>query len=127
MKTRNTLACLVLALFISGLAQAGERLGDDELKEFFSGNTIHGEHFKRGMSHTYFDPDGSVTSKSEDGTMRSGKWWVEDGKRCIRWDHKAKDFCHYIERDDDGSYALVHANKGKRLVEIKSRSRGKDL
>ena len=69
------------------------------------------------MSPTCYAADETVQSKSEDGTERTGKWWVEDGKRCIRWRHEAKDFCH-------GSYALVHGSNDKQLVEIRSRAPG---
>lgn len=127
MYNQNRVVWVLMGALAVGVAHAGQRLNDAELKEFFEDKTVTGVHHKRGLSNTYFGADGSVQSKSEDGTQRSGKWWIEDGKRCIRWDHKAKDFCHYVERDDDGSYALVHSKKGKRLVEIRSRARGNAL
>lgn len=127
MKNDNKVAWLLAGVLFAGVAQAGERLNDAELKEFLEDKTVTGMHHKRGLTHTYYSADGTVRSKSENDTERTGKWWIEDGKRCIRWSHKAKDFCHYIEREDDGSHALIHSKKGKRLVEIRSRARGNQL
>lgn len=120
---------LLPAAMLAGGVQAGERLTADELRAFYSGKTVTGEHFRRGLSHTYYDPDGSVRSVSEDGTERLGKWWIdeEEDKRCVRWNHKARNFCHYVERDDDGSYVLIHGGKGKRLVEIRGSEDGNRL
>lgn len=115
------------AVFIASVAYAGERLNEAELKEFYEGNTVSGVHKKRGMTHTYYNADGSVQSNGENGTKRSGKWWIEDGKRCVRWDHEAKDFCHYVERNEDGSHALIHGSKGKKVTDIRSRVRGNTL
>lgn len=117
---------LIPILLIGGV-QAGERLNDAELKDFLEGHTVTGIHHKRGVSQTFHATDGTVQSKSEDGTERTGKWWVEDGKRCIRWNHETKDRCHYVERESDGSHALVHGSKGKRLVEIRSTAPGNQL
>lgn len=117
---------IIPALLLAGSAMAGERLNDSELEALLSDKTLTGEHFKRGSVKTYYSADGKVTSKS-DGASREGKWWVEDGKRCIRWTHKNKDFCHYIERNGDGTYTLVHSKKGKKLVEIESSVEGNQL
>lgn len=127
MNQNNGMVWMMGAVLAVSVAHAGERLNEAELKEFYEGNTVSGVHKTRGMTHSYYAADGSVQSKGEDGTKRSGKWWIEDGKRCVRWDHKAKDFCHYVERNDDGSYALVHSSKGKKLVDIRSRARGNTL
>lgn len=108
---------------------ASERLSSDELKAFYSDATISGVHFKLGPGKTYYGLDGSVHSKSKSGKERIGKWWVDEGsgKRCIRWNNKNKDLCHYTERNGDGTHTLVHGKNGKRLVEIKSSQQGNHL
>jgi len=120
---------LVAALMFIGAAHAGEQLNSAELKTFYTDKTVTGVHFKRGLSNTYFGIDGSVQSKSENGTERVGKWWIDEdsSKRCIRWNHKDRDFCHYVEKNEDGSHTLIHGKKGKRLVEIQSTQDGNHL
>jgi len=120
------LMCIFVILFSVGIAYAGEQLGSDELKSLLTGKTVTGEHFKHGLTKTYYSADGRVKSKSESGVERVGKWWIEEesNKRCIKWDHKNKKFCHYIEQNEDGSHTLIHGNKGKRLVEFKSIKEG---
>jgi hypothetical protein len=122
-------AYIIAALFLAGVAHAGEKLSSDELTVFYSDKTLTGVHFKRGLSKTYYGVDGIVTSKSEDGTERVGKWWIDSdtNKRCIRWNHKNKDFCHYVERNNDGTYTLIHGKKGKKIVEIQSTQEGNHL
>lgn len=115
---------LCLSMFGAGAALAGERLDNAALKEFFTGNTVFGEHFRHGAIRTYFAEDGTVTSVSDSGKERVGKWWIDGDKRCLRWDHKNKDLCHYVERNDDGSHTLIHSKKGKRLVEISKTEKG---
>ena len=116
-------------VLLAGYVQAGERLTGDELRQFYTDTTLFNVHPKLGPGKTYFGPDGGVHSKSESGKERIGKWWIESGsdKRCIRWDNKNEDFCHYTERNDNGTHTLVHGRDGKRLVEIKSTQKGNRL
>jgi len=108
---------------------AGDRLSADEAKAFFSDTTIFAVHPKHGPGKTYFGPDGGVQSKSDNGTERVGKWWIDEssGKRCIRWNNEDKNFCHYLERNADGTHTLIHGKNGKRLVEITSTKKGNHL
>lgn len=126
---QNMVWFAVTATLIAATAHAGEKLTADELKAFYTDKTVTGVHHKRGLTRTYFAPDGSVHSKAENGTERTGKWWIDEqaNTRCVRWNHRAKDFCHYLEREDDGSLVMIHGKKGKRLVEIKSVEDGNRL
>lgn len=122
--------CLLLFLMASGLASAGDRLTGDELKMFYADKTVFGVHFKSGARKTYFGTDGTVHSKSDKGAELLGKWWISDDgdKRCVKWNHKAKDLCHYTERNKDGTHTLVHGKKkGKKLVEISKTMDGNQL
>lgn len=120
---------IFLLLSTIGITYAGERLNNDELKSFYSDKTLSGKHHKLGTGKTYYGQDGSVHSMSDKGKERIGKWWIDEksNKRCIRWDHKNKDFCHYTERNDDGTYTLIHGKNGKELVQIKSSQDGNHL
>ena len=126
---QSTMGLIFAAVSGAATAQAGEKLTADQLKAFYTDKTVTGVHHKRGLSRTYHGADGTVHSKSENGTERTGKWWVDEdsGMRCVRWSHKPKDFCHYLERENDGSYVLIHGKKGKRLVEIKNVEDGNQL
>lgn len=122
--------CILPLFFAYGAANAGERLTGDELKMFYTDKTVFAVHFKSGARKTYYGSDGMVLSQSDNGTKLTGKWWINDNgdKRCVRWDHKAKDLCHYTERNNDNSYTLVHGKKeGKKLVEINNTLDGNQL
>jgi len=108
---------------------AGERLSNEEMKEFFTDKTLSGVHHKLGPGRSYWGADGNVRSESDSGKVRVGKWWIDESRnlRCLRWNTKNKDFCHYIERNSDGSHTLVHGNKGKKLVEFKGSVPGNQL
>ena len=123
------IVCAVVTMLSVCSAHAGERLSSDELKAFYTDTTISVVHFKLGPGQTYFGADGSAHSKSDSGNERIGKWWIDEGagKRCIRWNNKNKNFCHYTERNGDGTHTLVHGKNGKRLVEIKSTQQGNQL
>jgi hypothetical protein len=116
-----------LLLLVSTSAFSGDRLDGDGIKSFLSNKTLTGVHFKKGNIKTYYTQDGKVTSKGDDGSVRKGKWWVKKNKRCIRWTHKPKNLCHYIEKNGDGTHVLIHGRKGFRIVEIKSAVDGNKL
>jgi len=116
------------ATMIVGIAHAGKRLTGNELKSFYTDTTLSGVHFRFGQSKTYFAPDGSVQTSSDGKGNTVGKWWIKaPDKRCIRWNHKNKDLCHYTERNSNGTYTLVHGKSGIKLVEINSAQKGNQL
>lgn len=125
---RKTLVVLSLALF-SGALMAGERLSSTELQELYSGKTLFVVHHKNGPTRSFFATDGTWKSLSDDGRERTGKWWIDSDKglRCVRFDNKNEDYCHYTERNADGTHTLVHKGSGKRLVEIQSTQDGDHL
>jgi len=115
-----TRALFIAALMgLGGTAIAGEKVTGDALKAAYDGKTHIGVHYKKGGVKTYYATDGSVFSLTE-GSKRTGKWWISDGgdKRCVKWDHKNKGFCHYLEKNGDDTHALVHSSKGITLVEV---------
>ncbi len=125
---KNILIVLVTALTF-GSAFAGDRMTNQEMKKFYTGKTISAVHFKKGPGKTYYAKDGSARSLSKSGEKRVGKWWVDEDKnmRCIRWDHKNKDFCRYTEKNKDGTHTLVKPKNGKRLIEFISSKVGEHL
>lgn len=121
--------CVFTLLVAAGVAQAGQRLSNDELKAYYTDQTVTAVHFKLGPGKTYFGADGRVHSKSDNGNERIGKWWIDEdsNKRCVKWDSEKKNFCHYTERNADGTHTLIHGKNGKRIVELKSTQQGKQL
>ena len=118
----------IVAMMFAVAANAGERLNAAQIKEYLKDQTISGESVKHGPVKTYFGADGKVRSVSDDGE-RKGKWWVDEdfNLRCVKWEHKNKDSCHYVEKNEDGTHTLVHKRSGKRLVEMKTRQAGDHL
>jgi hypothetical protein len=121
--------CVFVSLVAIGIAQAGERLSNDELKSYYTDQTINAVHFKLGPMKAYFGADGSVHSKSDSGNERIGEWWIDEGsnKRCVRWNGNNKDLCHFVERNADGTHTLIHGKNGKKIVEMKSTQHGNQL
>ena len=119
---------VIIVMMFAVAANAGERLNAAQLKEYFTDQTISGESVKHGSVKTYYGADGKVRSVSDKGE-RKGKWWVDEdfNLRCIRWEHKNKNFCHYVEKNADGTHTLVHKRGGERLVEMKTRQAGDHL
>ena len=120
---------IFIAMMIGVTANAGERLKASEIKEVLTDQTFSALHIKLGPAKVYYGADGSVRRVSDDGSERKGKWWVDEdfNLRCVRWDDKDKNFCHYVEKNDDGTYTIVHSKKGTRIVEMKSRQAGNQL
>jgi hypothetical protein len=125
----SKVVCLFVSLAAVVTAQAGERLSNDEMQSYYTDRTVNTVHFKLGPGKTYFGSDGSVHSKSDNGNERIGKWWVNEdtNKRCVRWNNENKDFCHYTEKNPDGTHTLVHGKNGKKIVEMKSTQQGNQL
>ncbi|MES9869048.1 MAG: hypothetical protein ABW153_09225 [Sedimenticola sp.] len=113
-------------LFFGGATIAGERLDNEALKAFYTDRTTIAENHKYGSVKTYFAADGTITSIGSD-SKRVGKWWIDGDKRCVQWNNKKKAFCHYTEKNEDGTHTLVHFKNGKRLVEIKDNPEGNQL
>jgi len=117
MKIRNI--CIIAIVAFCGTATAGEKLSGDALKAAYNDKTLIGVHFKLGGSKSYYSADGSVASVAE-GSKRTGKWSISDSgdQRCVKWDHHPKNLCHYLEKNGDGTYALVHGTKGFTITEV---------
>ena len=116
---------ITLTFLAIGVTQAGERLNNEQLKALYTGKTLINENLRLGPAKTYFGEDGTVHSKAESGTERIGKWWIDGDKRCIRWNHKNKNFCLYTEKNDDGTHSMV--KNGKTVVIIKETLDGNQL
>jgi hypothetical protein len=117
-----------LALVFPGTAVSGERLSGEELKAFYTDKTMVWTHFRTGAARHYYGPDGTVTMK-RDGEERSGKWWIDrtGTMRCVRWENRRDDRCHYTQRNADGTHTIIHSRNGERIVEIHEALPGNQL
>jgi len=96
-------------------------LSGDEIKSTFSGKTAVGDHLKKGMGvKSFHASDGSYKSVLSDGTVRTGKWWVDGDKLCVKFNGEGKDMCRLIESDGSGGYKKINPKKGKAVVYFKS-------
>lgn len=72
-KRMNKIVCVFVPLAAVVTAQAGERLSNDELKSYYTDQTVNAVHFKLGPGESYFGSDGSVHRESDSGNERVGK------------------------------------------------------
>lgn len=111
-------ACM--CAFSTTPAVSGERMSNEELKEFYTEKTLIGIHHKNGPGKAYYGADGTAHVISDAGKERIGKWWIDEPRnlRCVKWSHKDKKNCHITERNGDGTHSLIHRKKGKELVKF---------
>ncbi|WP_139349952.1 hypothetical protein [Thioalkalivibrio denitrificans] len=119
---------LVLILMFPATAVSGERLTGEELKAFYTDKTMVWTHFRTGPARHYYGPDGTVTMKRDD-EERTGRWWIHRNgtMRCVRWDNRRDDRCHYTQRNADGTHTLVHSRRGDSIAEIHEALPGNQL
>lgn len=108
--------CVVLALPVTASSLSG-----DEIKSTFYGKTAVGDHLKKGVGvKSFHASDGSYKSVLSDGMTRTGEWWVDSDKLCVKFDSEGKDRCRLIESDGSGGYNKINPKKGKVVVHFKS-------
>ena len=118
-KTTTLFSAAVCALLTMPL-MAGS-LSGDEIKSAFSGKTASGDHLKKSLGvKSFHATDGSYKSVLSDGTVRTGKWWIDGDNLCVKFDGEGKDRCRLIESDDADGYKKIHPKKGKAVVHFKS-------
>lgn len=118
-KIASIIAGIIFSVFT--MTAAADSLSGDVIKNTFTGKTAIGDHLKRGMGvRAFHATDGSYKSVLSDGTVRTGKWWVDGDMLCVKFDAQGKDKCRSIESDGKGGYKKIHPKKGKELVHIKS-------
>lgn len=105
------LAIALTALCLPLSAFAGEMLSGDQIKQTFSGKTVHWEHMKKAKSgKTHLGTDGSVVG-IENGKKRTGSWEVKGDQWCMSWGR-----CLAVE-SDNGIYYKVKGGS-KRVTKI---------
>ena len=120
MKINTSLIAGVLCT-VPALPVIAGSLSGDEIKSAFSGKTAVGEHLKKGMGvKSFHASDGTYKSVLSDGTVRTGKWWVDGDKLCVKFNGEGKDMCRLIESDGSGGYKKIVPRKGKAVVHFKS-------
>lgn len=118
-------ASLVVGALCAALTMPviADSLSGDEIRTTFSGKTAVGDHLKKGMGvRSFHANDGSYRSVLSDGTVRTGKWWVDVNELCVNLD--GKDNCNLVESDTGGGYMKVDPKKGKAVVHFKTLENG---
>jgi len=114
---------LVVAIIFTVLTLPvmADSLSGDDIKSAFSGKTAVGDHLKKGLGvKSFHASDGSYRSVLSDGTVRTGKWWVDGDNLCLKYEGEGKDRCRLIESDGADGYKKIHPKKGKAVVHFKS-------
>ena len=118
-KTSSLIAgviCTAMALPIIAGSLSG-----DEIKNAFTGKTAVGDNLKKGAGvKSFHASDGSYKSVLSDGTVRTGKWWVDGNNLCVKFDDEGKNRCRSIESDGQGGYKKIKPEKGKAVIHFKS-------
>ena len=84
-----------------------------------------GDHLKKGMGvKSFHAADGSYKRLLSDGSVTTGKWWVEGDNLCVKFDGDGKDRCRQIESDGGTGYKKIHPKKGKAVVHFKNLEEG---
>ncbi|MBT6277230.1 MAG: hypothetical protein HOI95_24250 [Chromatiales bacterium] len=97
-------AALGFAVLLMTGCSYDSTLTAEELRERFSGNTVHGHHevdnyeFRR-----YFDPAGEMRSyRGAAEVAKIAKWWINGDELCIRWRLGKEDLCRVVVDDGNG-------------------------
>ncbi|MES9961120.1 MAG: hypothetical protein ABW089_11840 [Sedimenticola sp.] len=114
------LSVTIFPMFISLVSYAGEKLVGEELKQLHMDKTFDMTHYKNGHGLVYFGSDGDMNLVMDSGTTWEGKWWVNDAgnKRCFKKNEAKKHWCVFVEKRNNGEYALVSPKTKKTTVNI---------
>jgi hypothetical protein len=116
------LTVLTLVLLNTAFAQ---RLNNQELQEFYTNRTLIGEHYRLGKTKGYFAPNGKYKCIFENGKSKSGKWNIEDDRRCFT--SGGKKLCYYTNKNSDGTYSIISIKKDKEICIIHTIEKGNQL
>lgn len=102
----------VLILLLGGTANAADALNTSQLKSLFAGKTLEATNVVTGVSFTnYFTADGRVAQVTNKGERKKGTWRVDpSGMHCVTWEG-AKEFCHKVVPQADGTYKRYAGEK----------------
>lgn len=102
-------------------------LSHDEIVHLFSGNTVESVTASQGrVSHTYYDPNGSVEQLRK-GVLRRGKWRVtKDARICLDMEETGNKCRILIKEGDEIKKYIVKKNGNhQHSVSYRSFTRGK--
>ena len=101
---------IVTAAFALPLQAAEQKLTSDEIKQAFTGNSVHG-FWGETEYYSFFDGDGSTSYTTKRGTDW-GRWAAAHDQYCSKWQMSGES-CYDIYRDGDKIIWVVPAS-GKR-------------
>jgi dienelactone hydrolase len=103
----------MLAIFgavISASHAEPSYLGEAEVRELITGNTVHGQGSQRGTEFRSFYDSNGKWRLGQPGTSLTGTWWTKsDGALCVL--SIAGQSCSTIRKNDDGTYDLFSDGK----------------
>ena len=113
-----TVACGLLFLSSSGLANASEKFDYIDLKNAFTGKTVEGKILKSNTNYKmYFHPSGSLVRLNNESNPEKGKWSINSkNELCLNFDSEA---CHKLIKRTDESFDLYNQNGDLELTIVK--------
>ena len=85
-------------------------LGEAEVRELITGNTVHGQGSQRGTEFRSFYDSNGKWRLEQPGTSLTGTWWTKsDGDLCVL--SIAGQSCSAIRKNDDATYDLFSDGK----------------
>ena len=94
------------------LANAGEKLTKEEIRQLITGNTIEEVIVEKPWQNKiYFIADGNFKRIDQNNNPDSGKWdFDHDGSLCLE---RKKRKCWFLEAAGEGVYHVISRSRGK--------------
>lgn len=113
-RIRISVILLFVVIFTSffSLANAGERLNKEQVRQLLTGNTVE-EVFveKPWQNKIFFTAEGEFRRIDQNGNPDSGKWDFDpDGSLCFE---RKKRKCYFLEAAEEGVYHLISRRRGQ--------------
>ena len=102
---------VIITSFLS-LANAGEKLNKDEVRQLITSNTIEEVLIEKPWQNKiYFTAEGKFRRIDQNGNPDSGKWDFDpDGSLCLE---RKKRKCWYLEVAEEGVYHVISRRRGQ--------------
>ena len=84
-------------------ASAPDFVSGDRIRQRLSGNSIVETNFDGKVWAEYFDPNGTLRGRTDDGRLFDGAWKIEGNTLCVDYHSIARDWCGQFAEASDGS------------------------
>jgi hypothetical protein len=82
---------------------APDYVSGDRIRQELAGNSIVETDFEGKIWAEYFDPNGTLRGRTNDGALFNGVWKIEDNTLCVDYRSIAQDWCGQFVEASDGS------------------------